>query len=185
MVAIAVYCASAEGIDPWYTGLATQVGTELAARGHSLVTGGGRVSMMGAVAQAARAGGAHTLGVIPEALRYREDADLECDELIFTATMRERKAHMDDRADAFLALPGGIGTLEELFEVWTSGTHAMHDKPVVVLDPEGYYAPLLEWIGQLVKDGFVRESALRRLRIVTTVADALDACEDALEARTG
>jgi uncharacterized protein (TIGR00730 family) len=180
VAAICVYCASSERIEARYVELAAEVGTELARRGHSLVTGGGRVSMMGAVARAARDGGAHSLGVIPAALRDLEEADTDSDELLVTGTMRERKALMEDRADAFLALPGGIGTLEELFEVWTSRTLVFHSKPVVVLDPEGFYAPLLDWLGGLVDGGFVRGRAMELLRVTKTVSEALDACEDGL-----
>jgi hypothetical protein len=176
VAAICVYCASSERIDRRYVDLAASVGTELARRGHVLVTGGGRVSMMGAVAQAAREGGAWTVGVIPAALHELEQADTDSDELIVTGTMRERKATMDERADAFLALPGGIGTLEELFEVWSSRALVFHSKPVVVLDPEGFYTPLLDWVGRLADDGFLRPTALSTLHITTTVAEALDAC---------
>jgi hypothetical protein len=177
VAAICVYCASSERIEVRYVELAAEVGAELARRGHTLVTGGGKVSMMGAVARAARAGGARTVGVIPAGLRDREVADTDSDELVVTGTMRERKAGMDDRADAFLALSGGLGTLEELFEVWTSRALEFHTKPVVLLDPEGFYAPLLDWLRQLAADGFVRESALDLLYVAKTVGDALDACE--------
>jgi uncharacterized protein (TIGR00730 family) len=180
MAAICVYCASSERIEVRYVELAAEVGTELARRGHTLVTGGGRVSMMGAVARAARAGGARTVGVIPAGLSSVEVADHDSDELVVTGTMGERKAIMADRADAFLALPGGIGTLEELFEVWTSRTLVFHTKPVVLLDPEGFYTPLLDWLGRLVDDGFVRTTALDQLQLVKTVGEALDACEAGL-----
>jgi uncharacterized protein (TIGR00730 family) len=184
VAAICVYCASSEQIDRRYVDLAASVGTELARRGHSLVTGGGRVSMMGAVARAARAGGAWTVGVIPAALHEYEVADTDSDELIVTGTMRERKAEMDERSDAFLALPGGIGTLEELFEVWTSRSLVFHSKPVVLLDPEGFYTPLLDWITTLASDGFVRSGALGTLHVATTVDQALDACEQPRRARS-
>src|SRR5437868_6733429 len=113
MASICVYCSSSDSIDPAYLELAAAVGVRLAADGHSLVSGGGRVSMMGAVARAARAGGAHTVGVIPEHLMPYEVADVDADELLVVQTMRERKQTMDDRSDMFIALPGGIGTLEE------------------------------------------------------------------------
>src|SRR4028118_234569 len=119
MVAICVYCASSDGIDGRYLELATELGGALAERGHSLVSGGGRVSMMGAVARAARGGGAHTVGVIPAALVELEVADDDADELLVVPDMRARKGLMDARAGAFVTLPGGIGTLEELMEVWT------------------------------------------------------------------
>src|SRR5215212_8611841 len=122
MASICVFCSSSERIHRRYLDLAAEVGSELARRGHALVSGGGSVSCMGAVARAARAGGAYTTGVIPRALLDKEVADGEADELVVTDTMRERKAEMDRRADAFLALPGGIGTLEELIEIWVART---------------------------------------------------------------
>lgn len=173
--AICVYCSSSESIDASYLALAEQVGTRLAAAGYDLVSGGGRVSMMGAVARSARAGGAHTVGVIPEQLMSHEVADVEADELIVVPTMRERKRIMDSRCDAVLALPGGIGTLEELFEMWTSRVLQMHDKPVVVLDPDELFAPLWTWLEDLVERGFVRQSALDSLVRVRTVDDAFTA----------
>jgi uncharacterized protein (TIGR00730 family) len=174
-VNVCVYCSSSEAIDPAYVALAADVGARLAAEGHGLVSGGGRVSMMGAVARAARAGGAHTVGVIPAHLVPFEVADTEADELIVVDTMRERKALMDERSDAFVALPGGIGTLEELFEVWTAGSLDMHGKPVVVLDPNGFYDPLWRYLDDLRERGFVRQQALDRLVRVTTVDAAFAA----------
>jgi len=128
-----VYCASSDQIDPRYLTLARAVGTRLAAGGHSLVSGGGRVSMMGALAVAARAGGAHTVGVIPAHLVPFEVADTDAHELVAVDTMRERKRVMDERCDAVLALPGGIGTLEELFEMWTSDSR----RPLATPGPRG------------------------------------------------
>jgi uncharacterized protein (TIGR00730 family) len=177
MATVCVYCASSESIDAGYVDLAREVGGRLAAGGHALVSGGGRVSMMGAVAAAARAGGAHTIGVIPEHLVPYEVADTEADELLVVETMRERKREMDDRADAFLALPGGIGTLEELFEVWTSASLGMHGKPVVVLDPDGFYAPLWDYLESLRGKGFVRQAALDTLHRVTSVEEAFKVIE--------
>jgi uncharacterized protein (TIGR00730 family) len=132
--------------------------------------------MMGAVASAARAGGARTVGVIPASMVVREWADDASDELLVVATMRERKALMEAHADAFLTLPGGIGTCEEFFETWTSGSLALHAKPVVVLDPDGHYAGLLDWLRGLGTRGFLHEGALARLTLATDVETALDAC---------
>jgi uncharacterized protein (TIGR00730 family) len=168
VASICVYCASGDGIDPAYLDLAAAVGKRLAAEGHSLVSGGGRVSMMGAVARAARAGGAHTVGVIPEHLVPYEVADTDADELVVVTTMRERKRVMDERSDAFLALPGGLGTLEELFEVWTAASLGMHSKPVLVLD-DGFYEPLWRYLRDLRDRGFVRDAALATLRRVSSV----------------
>jgi hypothetical protein len=126
---------------------------------------------MGAVA---RAGGAHTIGVIPDALRLREVADLDADDLVVTPDMRTRKAEMDRRSDAFLVLPGGLGTLEELFEIWTSRVLGMCDKPVVILDPDGIFRPLREQIESLVADGFMTRAAVEQVEWVTEVGIALD-----------
>jgi uncharacterized protein (TIGR00730 family) len=175
MTAMCVYCSSSETIDSSYLALASAVGARLAKEGYGLVSGGGRVSMMGALARAARAGGAHTVGVIPRHLMGYEVADTEADELIVVETMRERKRIMESRADGFLALPGGLGTLEELFEMWTSLSLTMHAKPVVVLDPDDFYAPLWAWLEDLRKRGFVRQSALDALVRATTVDDAFAA----------
>jgi uncharacterized protein (TIGR00730 family) len=177
MAAICVYCSSSEAIDPVYRALAVAVGMRIAADGHSLVSGGGRVSMMGAVARAARGGGAHTTGVIPAHLMPLEVADTDADELIVVDTMRERKKIMDERSDAFLALPGGLGTLEELLEIWVAATIGLHTKPVVVLDPTGVLAPLHELVERLTAQGFVRPEAARAVVWERDVADALDALE--------
>ena len=174
MAAICVFCSSSERISSHYVDLATAVGTELARRGHSLVSGGGSVSCMGAVARAARAGGAHTVGVIPEALQALEVADEDSDELVVTPDMRTRKAEMDGRADAFLALPGGIGTLEELIEVWVARVLGMHDKPVVVLDPDGLFAPLRTMVEHLVDLGFARASVWDALTWTSDIAGAFE-----------
>jgi hypothetical protein len=155
------------------------VGAAIAARGWELVSGGGKRSMMGAVATAARAGGARTTGVIPRSMVEREWADHDSDELLVVDTMRERKALMEAHADAFLALPGGLGTCEELFEVWTSGYLGMHAKPVVLLDPDDHWTGLLDWVRGLGERGFVQPEALAHLMVTRTVTDALDACRPA------
>src|SRR3954453_22453427 len=159
MAAICVYCSSSTSIDQRYVDLAAEVGTELARRGHSLVSGGGDLSCMDAVALAARAGGARTVGVIPRALLVLEVGDQDAAELLVVDDMRTRKGLMDVRSDAFLTLPGGLGTLEELLEIWVSRTLAMHAKPVVVLDPDGIFAPLRAQVDLLVERGFVRPGA--------------------------
>lgn len=169
-----MFCASSARISPHYLDLASQVGTELAARGHSLVSGGGSVSCMGAVARAARVGGARTVGVIPDALRLREVADIDADELVVTADMRSRKAEMDRRADGFLVLPGGLGTLEELLEIWTARSLGMHAKPIVVLDPDGVFAPLRELVTRFVAAGFAHRDAVDEVSWATDIASAFD-----------
>lgn len=174
--AVCVYC-SASVDDAATLELAARVGTEIGRRGWSLVSGGGNVSMMGEVARAARAAGAHTIGVIPKHLVHREMADVDADELVVTDTMRERKQIMDERADAFLTLPGGIGTLEELFETWTGGYLGVHDKPVVVLDLDDHYRGLFAWIDELRGRGYVGRAALDRV----VVTDNFEAAFGALK----
>ncbi len=177
MPTIAVFCASSESIDERYAVLAGEVGFALARRGWTLVSGGGSVSCMGAVARAARAGGAYTIGVIPRALVELEVADRGADELVVTDDMRERKGEMERRSDAFLTLPGGIGTLEELLEIWVARSLRMHDKPIVVLDPWGDLEPLALLVSGLAQAGFVRHSAAALLVWTTTVDDAVAAIE--------
>lgn len=173
--AVCVYCASSPR-DPDLLDLARRVGESIAARGWTLVSGGGNVSAMGELARGARGRGGHTVGVIPKALVHREVADVEADELVVTDTMRQRKQVMEDRSDAFLALPGGIGTCEELFETWTAGYLGMHDKPVVLLDPAGHYDGLRAWLASLVPGGYVAPAALERLLVVTEIDTALALC---------
>lgn len=177
MASVCVFCSSSVRIEPSYVELAAAVGSELARRGHVLVSGGGSVSCMGAVARAARAGGARTIGVIPQVLLDLEVADHDSDELLVTPDMRARKAAMDSRSDAFLTLPGGLGTLEELLEIWVSRTLAMHGKPVVVLDPDGLYDPLRAQVDLLVERHFVRPAARDEVTWVRSVAAAFDAIE--------
>src|SRR4051812_17285086 len=177
MAAVCVYCASGETIDESYKQLAGDVGAEIARRGHSLVSGGGRVSMMGAVARAARTGGAHTVGVIPQALRDLEVADDDAEELLVTPGMRERKGLMDSRADALVALPGGLGPLEELLEVWVARGLGRHDKPVVVVAPDGVYAPLRAQVDLLTERHFVRPAAREACAWAGSVDEAFDALD--------
>jgi uncharacterized protein (TIGR00730 family) len=173
-LAVCVFCASSNRIEQRYVDLASEAGTELARRGHSLVSGGARISCMGAVARAARAGGARTVGVIPEALVDVEISDEDNDELVITPDMRSRKAEMDRRADAFLVLPGGLGTLEELFEIWTARVLGMHEKPLVILDPFGIYDPLRELMTKLLDQGFARPALFDAVGWTASVPEAFD-----------
>ncbi len=180
MAAVCVYCSSSTRIDLAYVTLATQVGVALGRRGHTLVSGGGDLSMMGAVARGARSTGARTVGVIPRALLDLEVGDTASDELLVVDDMRARKALMDERCDAFLALPGGIGTLEELFEIWVARSLGMHVKPVVVLDHDNLYAPLREQIDLMVERGFVRPAGTAAVQWATGVDHAMDLVEAGL-----
>lgn len=180
MAAICVFCASSTTLEQRWLDLATETGRALAGRGHVLVSGGGCVGMMGAVADGARSGGGQTLGVIPQCLVDLEVADVASDELLITTDMGARKNLMIERSDAFITLPGGLGTLDELFEVWTTATLDVHRKPIVLLDPGGFYDGLLRWLGNLVDDKFVRPAAMEMIQVARTVPEALDLVEDTL-----
>ena len=180
MAAICVYCASSERIDRRYVDLAADVGAVLGRRGHTLISGGGCVSCMGALARSARSSGARTIGVIPKALMDLEVVDEDADELVVALDMRERKGEMDRRADAFLALPGGIGTLEELFEIWVARSLGMHDKPLVVLDPDGVFDLLRAHIDDLIARGFARPAVHNAIEWTASVDAAFDALETRL-----
>ncbi len=171
-----VYCAASPH-HPQLLDLSRRVGEGIGERGWTLVSGGGNVSAMGAVAAGARSRGGRTVGVIPQALMHRELADVASDELIVTDTMRQRKQMMEERSDAFLTLPGGLGTCEELFETWTAGYLGMHDKPMVLLDPDGHYDGLMRWLESLVPSGYVTPTALERLLVTRDVEVALELCE--------
>ncbi len=173
--AVCVYCASG----PEHTELlavAAELGEAIAERGWTLVWGGGRVSAMGAVATAARARGGRTVGVIPQVLMRVEIADTEADELIVTDTMHERKHVMEEHADAFIVLPGGVGTLDELLDAWTTGYLGLHRKPIVMLDPLGHYEGLWLWLCGLLDNGYISQPAMDRLLLVDKVSAALEAC---------
>lgn len=152
---ICVYCGSRPGERPEFTEAAQAVGRWIGERRGQLVYGGGRTGLMGTVAESTRAAGGRVVGIIPKALVDRELANTLCDELHVVDTMHERKAMMGERADAFLTLPGGIGTFEELFEMWTWRQLGYHDKPVGILNVASYYDGLLAFLGHSVEEGFM------------------------------
>lgn len=154
---VCVYCGSKPGNKPEFAQIAIQVGTWIGAHGGQLVYGGGRHGLMGLVAEATMAAGGTVVGIIPTALVEKEWAHQGCTELHVVDTMHERKRLMADKADAFLALPGGIGTFEELFEVWTWRQLGYHDKPVGILNSLGYYDKLMAFIDQVVEQGFMAD----------------------------
>ncbi|MCI0688603.1 MAG: TIGR00730 family Rossman fold protein [Sporichthyaceae bacterium] len=181
MAAVCVFCASSRVLEPHWLDLGYQVGTALATRGHQVISGGGCVGMMGTLAEGARAAGGHTIGVIPRSLLELEVGDQDADELLVTDGMAARKVLMMDKSDAFLTLPGGLGTLDELFEVWTTAALGLHRKPVVLLDHGGFYAELVRWLRGLVSAGFANADAVEDLIVVDSIPAALDA----IEARLG
>ena len=175
---IAVYCSSSQTIDLKYIELASDLGSGIAKRSWELVTGGGHISAMGAVSRGARESGGRTIGVIPQRLVDIEFADKECDELHIVDSMRNRKAMIEDLSDAFIALPGGIGTLEELFEIWVGRFLKFHSKPVIVLDPFDLYAPLATLIDHLEEHGFVKPGQRELLHWASSIEEALDIASD-------
>jgi len=172
---ICVFCGSADGRLPVYRETAIQVGRALAARSVGLVYGGGNAGLMGALADAALAAGGEVLGVIPRRLADREVAHAGLTQLHVVETMHERKALMTELSDAFLTLPGGFGTLDELFEAITWRQLGFHDKPCAVLDVAGYFDGLLAFIERAVADGFVRTSDRERVLAGSDVDGLLDA----------
>jgi cytokinin riboside 5'-monophosphate phosphoribohydrolase len=172
-----VFCASAAGLPEVYHQAARAFGRELARRDHRLVYGGGNVGLMGEVARAVHEHGGLVFGAIPRALVERELAYGPADELVVTDTLRQRKAEMDARADAFVALPGGFGTLEELLEVLTLRQLHLHDRPIVLLDANGYYHPFLAMIDAMVEQGFAPAGQGELFEVATTAEEALDLVE--------
>ena len=173
MKSICVFCGSAPGTNPVYAATARELGRTLAARSFVLVYGGGRVGLMGEVATAALAAGGSVVGVIPHSLALKEIAQEDCTELIVVNTMHERKALMADRSDAFVALPGGFGTCDELFEILTWGQLGIHKKPVAVLNVAGFFTPLLGWLDHVVAEGLLRPKHRELLLVADTVPDLL------------
>jgi uncharacterized protein (TIGR00730 family) len=170
--AICVFCGASAGTDPAYLTAARAVGDALAGRGIELVYGGGRVGLMGAAADASLAAGGRVTGVIPSALVDRELAHQGLSDLRVVSTLHERKALMAELADAFIALPGGLGTLEELAEVLSWAQLGLHDKPIGALDVEGYFGALAQFLDHATAEGFIAP-AQRGLLIVETDVDAL------------
>jgi cytokinin riboside 5'-monophosphate phosphoribohydrolase len=176
-LSVCVFCASASGLPAVYHRAAAALGHELGRRGHRLVYGGGNVGLMGEVARAVHGAGGRVHGVIPRTLVDREIAYDPADELVVTETLRERKAQMDARADAFVALPGGFGTLEELLEVLTLRQLRLHDRPVVLVNVAGYWDPFLAMVRGMVEQGFAPLGEGRLFTVATTAADAVDLVE--------
>lgn len=174
---VCVYCSSSPDIHGKYLDLATELGLAIGERKWELVSGGGHISMMGALARGVRTGGGRTIGVIPQSLVDIEFADHDSHELHVVDSMRNRKAKMEEMSSAFIALPGGPGTLEELFEIWVGRFLKFHDKPVVILDPFDLYAPLRDLLDHLEREGFVKPGQRELLHWSTSVHEALAICD--------
>jgi uncharacterized protein (TIGR00730 family) len=171
---VAVYCGSRFGDSPAFADAARTLGELIGRGGATLVYGGGRVGLMGTVADAVMESGGQVVGVIPQALMDREVGHVGLTELHVVQTMHERKQLMAERADAFISLPGGIGTLEELYEVWSWQQLGYHDKPVALLNVEGYYDALLEFHRVMHARGFVSDAQFNALLVETDPARLLD-----------
>ena len=170
---VCVYCGSRPGDNPAFAQAAVAVGQWIGAHGGQLVYGGGRGGLMGTVAEATRLAGGRVVGVIPQALVDKELANRLCDELHIVQTMHERKALMAERCDAFVALPGGIGTFEELFEVWTWRQLGYHNKPVGLLNVAGYYDGLLDFLQTSVASGFMGDWQMDLLLAATDTGELM------------
>ncbi|GAA4384846.1 TIGR00730 family Rossman fold protein [Hymenobacter koreensis] len=173
MNSIAVYCGSSAGLDPRFTEQATFTGQAFAQRGITLVFGGGKVGLMGAVADAVMQNGGRAIGVIPDFLKQKEVAHMGLTELEVVETMHQRKLRMADLSDGFIALPGGFGTLEELFEVLTWGQLGLHHKPVGVLNVAGFYDGLLHLLDHMTQQGLLRPENRQMLLVATTIDELL------------
>jgi hypothetical protein len=174
MQTICVFCGARPGEDPAYADAARRFGAYLATSGRTLVYGGGHIGMMGLLADATLAAGGRAVGVIPQSLVEKELAHTRLSELRVVGSMHERKALMADLADGFVALPGGIGTLEELFEIWTWGQLGLHAKPCGLLEVNGFFRPLLHFLDSLVASGFLRPEHRAMLQVENDAAPLLD-----------
>jgi cytokinin riboside 5'-monophosphate phosphoribohydrolase len=179
---LCVYCASSDRLEPKYYAAAAELGREMVLRGWGLVYGGGNCGMMGAVARAVKQSGGRVVGVIPEFMKARELAYLDADELVTVITMRERKLLMETRADAFVALPGGWGTLEEIMEILTLRQLDVVRKPCVLLNQDGFYDDLLKLFDRMLAERFFRRSNTELFRVASTVAGVFEEIDAAPEA---
>jgi uncharacterized protein (TIGR00730 family) len=181
---LAVYCGSAPGNEPAFTEAALVTAQAMVNRGVELVYGGGRLGLMGVIADAVLELGGKVYGVIPEALVNLEVAHLNITELYRVETMHERKAKMTDLADAFLALPGGIGTLDELFEAWSWNALGYHCKPLCLLNVEGFWDGLIAFIDHAAKSGFLSRERRCQLLVASHPKEALELLDEAAAAAT-
>ena len=168
---LCVYCASSDRLDPKYYAEAAQLGREMVARGWGLVYGGGKTGAMGTVARAVKQAGGRVVGVIPEFMKVRELTYEEADEIVTVITMRERKLLMETRADAFVALPGGWGTLEEMVEILALRQLDIVRKPCVFLNQDGFYDPLLQLFERMLAERFFKPSNMELFRVAATVPE--------------
>jgi uncharacterized protein (TIGR00730 family) len=173
--ALCVFCGAAPGNGPEYAAATRAVGAEIGRRGWTLVYGGGHVGLMGVLADSALAAGAQVIGVIPQFLYDREVAHRGLSRLDIVASFAERKQRMGEVSDAFLSLPGGVGTMDELFEAWSWTQARLQDKPSGLLNVAGYYDDLVQFVDRAVAAGFIKAESRRALRVSGSVPELLDA----------
>jgi uncharacterized protein (TIGR00730 family) len=178
MKSICVFCGSSYGTQEAYADAARETGRVIAEQGYTLVYGGAKVGLMGTVADAALAAGGKVIGVLPRALQDKEIGHQGLTELHLVGSMHERKAKMADLSDAFIALPGGVGTLEEIFEVWTWGQLGYHAKPCGFLNSEGYYDHLVTFLNHQTQEGFTRQVMRDMVQIAATPTEMIGLFEN-------
>ncbi|MFZ5677874.1 MAG: TIGR00730 family Rossman fold protein [Pseudomonadota bacterium] len=181
---LCVYCGSGPGRNPAYMAAARSLGLAMADQGIGLVYGGGSLGLMGEVARSVLDGGGHVVGIIPEFLVNKERMLTNVNELIVTASMHERKMTMFERSDGFVALPGGLGTLEELVEISTWAQLDRHAKPIIICDVDNYWAPLLTLIEHMRQEKFIREGIDLKLEVVKKPEDVVSVFQDRLSQST-
>lgn len=180
---LCVFCGSSRGTDPSFVDAARELGTAIGQRGFRMIFGAGNVGLMGETARAARDAGAPVIGVLPQYLRHLEPPLKSAEETIITPSIQERKQRMIGMADAFLHLPGGLGTLDEFFEVLTEAQLGVHSKPIIVINLKGYFDPLRAMLDHVIEKGFATDKVLTHFKFVTSVAEAMDTVEAMLKAR--
>ena len=183
--AVTVYCSSSRHVDGVYTKAAHDLGAAIAARNWILVYGGNHIGCMGTLADAARAAGGKVTGITPQLLLDDGIADEKCDELVVTSGMRERKELLEQRGDAFVTLPGGLGTFEEVFEIIVARMLGYHSKPIVLLNVNGYYAPLLAMIEHGIEQRFIKPKARDAYFVAHDVPRTIEYLASAAQARAG
>ncbi len=173
IIAVTVYLAASQSVDRKYFDLAHAMGAAVAEQGWMLVYGGNDVGPMGALANGARSRGGHVVGITPHCFNDGGIADRQCSELIFVENMRERKKVLEARGHAFVALPGGIGTLEEFFEILVGRLLKFHDKPIVLVNLDGFWDPMIAMLRQYEASGFVRPTTFSQFEVVPSVEEAM------------
>lgn len=179
-ITICMYGAASNSVDSFYLTQAEDLGKEIALRGHSLIYGGGGSGLMGACARGVTSQGGEIIGVVPTFMNEFEDLYTECTEMVVTNTMAQRKEIMEDRADAFVIVPGGVGTMDEFFQIITLAELNRKNSPIVLYNMNGYYDPIIEFIENGIKSNFIRPGVRDLYCIKNTASEVLDAIEEKL-----